>query len=70
MVFAKTSKCASRLSEQVREKQMHKKYLCIVDGKMEKDSDCCTGCLHFWGTGCGNSDSQVQSRQRDSFDSQ
>ena len=35
MVFAKTSKAASRLSEQVREKQMHKKYLCIVDGKME-----------------------------------
>ena len=39
MVFAKTSKAASRLSEQVREKQMHKKYLCIVDGKMEKDKD-------------------------------
>ncbi len=36
MVFAKTSKSASRLSEQVREKQMHKKYLCIVDGKLEK----------------------------------
>lgn len=35
MVFAKTSKAASRLSEQVRNKQMHKKYLCIVDGKME-----------------------------------
>ena len=38
MVFAKTSKAASRLSEQVREKQMHKKYLCIVDGKMESSS--------------------------------
>lgn len=37
MVFAKTSKAASRLSEQVREKQMHKKYLCIVDGKMEHE---------------------------------
>lgn len=37
MVFAKTSKAAARLSEQVREKQMHKKYLCIVDGKMEND---------------------------------
>lgn len=37
MVFAKTSKAASRLSEQVREKQMHKKYLCIVDGKMENE---------------------------------
>lgn len=35
MVFAKTSKAASRLSEQVRNKEFHKKYLCIVDGKME-----------------------------------
>ncbi len=35
MVFAKTSKAASRLSEQVRDKKMHKKYLAIVDGKME-----------------------------------
>ena len=37
MVFARTSKAAARLSEQVRDKKMHKKYLCIVDGKMEKD---------------------------------
>lgn len=36
MVFAKTSKAASRLSEQVRNKEMHKQYLCIVDGKMEE----------------------------------
>ena len=36
MVFARTSKAASRLSEQIREGKMHKKYLCIVDGKMEK----------------------------------
>ena len=36
MVFAKTSKSASRLSEQVRNKEFHKKYLCIVDGKMEE----------------------------------
>lgn len=35
MVFARTSKAASRLSEQVRDKKMHKKYLCIVDGQME-----------------------------------
>jgi len=35
MVFARTSKAASRLSEQIRENKMHKKYLCIVDGKME-----------------------------------
>ena len=34
MVFAKTSKAASRLSEQIREKKLEKEYLCIVDGKM------------------------------------
>ena len=38
MVFARTSKSASRLSEQVRDKKMHKKYLCIVDGKMESQT--------------------------------
>ncbi len=37
MVFAKTSKAASRLSEQVRNKEFHKKYLAIVDGKMEQE---------------------------------
>lgn len=39
MVYAKTSKAAARLSEQVREKMMEKKYLSIVDGKMEKESN-------------------------------
>lgn len=39
MVFAKTSKAASRLSEQVRVKDFKKKYLVIVDGKMSKRSD-------------------------------
>ena len=38
MVFAKTSKAASRLSEQIRDNLMYKKYLCIVDGKMEQSS--------------------------------
>ena len=38
MVFAKTSKSASRLSEQVRNKEFKKKYLAIVDGKIEKRS--------------------------------
>lgn len=37
MVFAKTSKAAARLSEQVRVKQFKKKYLVIVDGKMENE---------------------------------
>jgi len=39
MVFAKTSKAASRLSEQVRNKSFHKKYLVIVDGKLCKEQD-------------------------------
>ena len=38
MVFAKTSKAAARLSEQVREKVFQKKYLVICNGKMEKAS--------------------------------
>ena len=33
MVFAKTSKAASRLSDEVRTKAMHKNYLAIVHGK-------------------------------------
>lgn len=38
MVFAKTSKAASRLNEQIRNGEFHKEYLCIVDGKMEQDT--------------------------------
>ena len=38
MVFAKTSKSASRLSNQVREKIFKKKYLAVVDGKLEKEA--------------------------------
>ena len=37
MVFAKTSKAAARLSEQVRSKQFEKQYLVVVDGKMEPE---------------------------------
>ena len=37
MIFAKTSKAASRLSNQVREKVFQKVYLAVVDGKPEKD---------------------------------
>ena len=36
MIFAKTSKAAGRLSEQVREKIFRKKYLAVVDGKISK----------------------------------
>lgn len=39
MVFAKTSKAAGRLSNQVREKQFQKNYLTIVNGKMEKQKE-------------------------------
>lgn len=35
MVFARTSKAAARLSEQIRDKKFKKRYLAIVDGKME-----------------------------------
>ena len=36
MVFAKTSKAASRLSEQVRNKQVKKNYIAVVKGKIEQ----------------------------------
>lgn len=39
MVFARTSKAASRLSEQIRTKQVQKKYLATCDGKLEKEKD-------------------------------
>ena len=35
MIFARTSKAASRLSDQIRENNFKKKYLAIVDGKFE-----------------------------------
>ncbi|MBR6690180.1 MAG: RluA family pseudouridine synthase [Bacilli bacterium] len=35
MVFAKTSKCASRLSEQVRNRTFKKSYFAVVEGKVE-----------------------------------
>lgn len=38
MVFARTSKAASRLSEQIRNKQIHKKYLATCDGKFDEPS--------------------------------
>ena len=39
MVFAKTSKAASRLSEQIRNETFKKSYLCVVKGKFDKNSD-------------------------------
>ena len=46
MIFAKTSKAASRLSNQVREKVFQKVYLAVVDGKPEKDSGTLEDYLH------------------------
>lgn len=39
MVFAKTSKAASRLSEQVRNKTFKKTYRAVIHGTMSKDKD-------------------------------
>ena len=38
MVFAKTSKAASRLSEQVRTHKINKKYYAVVEGKVAKEA--------------------------------
>lgn len=39
MVFAKTSKAASRLSDQIRKEEIQKTYMALVHGKMPKVSD-------------------------------
>ena len=39
MVFAKTSKCASRISAQIREHKMDKRYRAVVQGIPDKDED-------------------------------
>ena len=36
MVFAKTSKAAKRLSQQIASKSCQKKYLCILDGVLKQ----------------------------------
>ena len=38
IVFARTSKAASRLSEQIRNKTLKKRYLAVVDGKFKEKS--------------------------------
>jgi len=45
MVFAKTSKAASRLSEQIKNKTFKKGYLCIVKGIPNKKEDILTNYL-------------------------
>lgn len=39
MVFARTSKAASRLSDQIRKNEFSKKYLAVVNGIIEKNED-------------------------------
>lgn len=39
MIFAKTSKAASRLSDCIRKNELHKTYLAVLDGIPEKQSD-------------------------------
>jgi len=39
MVFAKTSKCASRISAQIRERKMDKRYRAVVRGVPTKEED-------------------------------
>ena len=39
MVFAKTSKAASRLSKELKDKQLKKKYLCVVNGRPQLQSN-------------------------------
>lgn len=37
MVFAKRSKAANRLSEQIKNREFHKEYLCLVEGIIKND---------------------------------
>lgn len=37
MIFAKTSKAAARLSEQIRQNEFQKEYLVVVDGKPKQE---------------------------------
>ena len=39
MVFAKTSKAASRLSDQVREHKLEKSYYAVLEGRISKDGE-------------------------------
>lgn len=40
MVFAKTSKAASRLSEYIRQKNVKKKYMAILNGTLKQKNEC------------------------------
>lgn len=46
MVFAKTSKCASRISAQIRERRVDKSYSAVVYGEMVPPKGRLTGLIH------------------------
>jgi len=41
IVFARTSKSAARLSEQIRKKLVHKKYMALIEGKIKARGEFC-----------------------------
>ena len=45
VVFGKTSKCSARLSESFRNRQVHKKYVCVVEGLMPEAAALCEDTL-------------------------
>jgi len=56
MVFAKTSKAASRLSEQIRQRKMEKNYEVIVEGVLAPASG---SCAHYLRSAEGSGTTQV-----------
>lgn len=45
VVFGKTSKCSARLSESFRNRLVHKKYVCVVEGCMDDAAGLCEDTL-------------------------
>jgi 23S rRNA pseudouridine1911/1915/1917 synthase len=64
MVFAKTSKCASRLSEQVRARTIQKSYQALVQGHPKKEQDSLS---HFLKKNPENNTSSAANIEKDGF---
>lgn len=62
MVFAKTSKAAARLSEQIRERSFEKRYLAVVNGMFE------SGSSGHWNDRLRKDDDSLISRKTESSD--
>ncbi|MHB1452511.1 MAG: RluA family pseudouridine synthase [Saccharofermentanales bacterium] len=45
MIFARTSKGASRISEQIRNRTVEKKYFAVAEGRFDQDTGRLTACL-------------------------